>query len=147
MELHFTNLLIIVLVGFLAPLTLGFFPRLLLPSVVFEIVLGIVIGPAVLGWVHVDDPVTVMSIIGLAFLLFLAGLEIEFDQLRGKVLKVTALGFALSFALALVRESCRGRRCSTTRCSWRSCSRPPRSAWSSRCSRTQARWAPRSASS
>jgi Kef-type K+ transport system membrane component KefB len=100
-ELHFTNLLIVVAVGFVAPLSLGFVPRLLLPSVVLEIVLGIVIGPSVLGWVSVDDPVEVMSLIGLAFLLFLAGLEIEFDQLRGKVLKVTALGFALSFGLAL----------------------------------------------
>src|SRR5439155_11464087 len=102
MELHFTNLLIVVLVGFLAPLSLGFVPRLLLPSVVLEIVLGIVIGPSVLGWVHVDDPVAVMSIVGLAFLLFLAGLEIEFDKLRGRVLKVTAIGFALSFGLALI---------------------------------------------
>ena len=102
MDLHFTNLLIVVAVGFVAPLTLGFVPRLLLPSVVFEIVLGIVIGPSVLGWVEVDDPVAVLSIVGLAFLLFLAGLEIEFDKLRGKVLKVTAIGFALSFGLALI---------------------------------------------
>jgi Kef-type K+ transport system membrane component KefB len=94
--------LIVVLVGFIAPLALGFVPRLLLPSVVLEIVLGIVIGPSVLGWVEVDDPVAVLSIIGLAFLLFLAGLEIEFDKLRGKVLKVTAIGFALSFGLALI---------------------------------------------
>src|SRR3954451_17581023 len=102
MELHFTNLLIVMAVGFVAPLALGFFPRLLLPSVVLEIVLGIVIGPSVLGWVHVDDPVSVMSIVGLAFLLFLAGLEIDLDKLRGRVLRVTATGFALSFALALV---------------------------------------------
>jgi Kef-type K+ transport system membrane component KefB len=102
MELHFTNLLIVVTMGFLAPLALGFAPRLLLPSVVLEIVAGIVVGPSVLGWVHVDQPVEVMAIVGLAFLLFLAGLEIEFDKLRGKVLRVTAIGFAISFGIALI---------------------------------------------
>jgi Kef-type K+ transport system membrane component KefB len=102
MELHFTNLLIIVAVGFLAPLALGFAPRLQLPAVVLEIVLGIVVGPSVFGWVEVDDPVAVLAIVGLAFLLFLAGLEIEFDKLRGRVLKATAIGFAASFVIALV---------------------------------------------
>src|SRR3954470_12105831 len=101
MELEFTNLLVIVAAGFAAPLALGFAPGLRLPSVVLEIVLGIVLGPAVLGWVEVDAPVEVLALVGLAILLFLAGLEIEFDRLRGQVLKVTALGFGLSFVLAL----------------------------------------------
>jgi Kef-type K+ transport system membrane component KefB len=101
MELHFTNLLIVVAAGFTAPFALGFFPGLRLPSIVLELVLGIVLGPAVLGWVHVDDPVTVMSTIGLAVLLFLAGLEIEFMKLRGRVLRVTLLGFVASFGVAL----------------------------------------------
>ena len=101
MELHFTNLLIVVAVGFAAPLLLGFLPRLRLPSVVLEIVAGIVVGPAVLGWVHVDQPVAVLAIVGLAFLLFLAGLEIEFQKLRGRVLKVASLGFVVSFAIAI----------------------------------------------
>jgi Kef-type K+ transport system membrane component KefB len=102
MELHFTNLLIVVAVGFAAPLLLGFAPRLRLPSVVLEIVAGIVVGPAVLGWVHVDPPVAVLAIVGLAFLLFLAGLEIEFQKLRGRVLKVATLGFVVSFGIAIV---------------------------------------------
>jgi Kef-type K+ transport system membrane component KefB len=101
MELHFTNLLIVVAAGFAAPFTLGFVPALRLPSIVLELVLGIVLGPAVLGWVHVDDPVQVMSIVGLAILLFLAGLEIEFHKLRGRVLRLTLLGFVLSFLIAV----------------------------------------------
>ena len=48
-DVHFTNLLIVVAVGLLAPLALGFFPRLRLPAIVLEIVLGIVIGPSGLG--------------------------------------------------------------------------------------------------
>src|SRR3954449_3951369 len=98
----FTNLLIVMAVAFTAPLLLGLFPRLLLPSVVLEIVAGIVVGPSVLGWVEVDEAVEGVALLGLAFVLFLAGLEIEFEPLRGRVLKLTALGFAISFAVALV---------------------------------------------
>jgi Kef-type K+ transport system membrane component KefB len=99
---HFTNLLIVVAVGLAAPLALGFFPRLRLPAIVLEIVLGIVIGPSGLGWVKPDVPVSILSLIGLAFLLFLAGLEIDVQRLRGRILKLTALGFAASFAIAVV---------------------------------------------
>jgi Kef-type K+ transport system membrane component KefB len=101
-EVHFTNLLIVVAVAFAAPLALGFFSRLRLPAVVLEIVLGIVIGPSGLGWVQVDLPISILSLIGLAFLLFLAGLEIDLQRLRGRVLRVTALGFAVSFVIGIV---------------------------------------------
>jgi Kef-type K+ transport system membrane component KefB len=43
-----------------------------------------------------------MSLIGLAFLLLLAGLEVEYDRLRGTVLRVTALAYAVSFGIALL---------------------------------------------
>jgi Kef-type K+ transport system membrane component KefB len=97
----FTNLLIVMAVAFGAPFVLGLFPRLLLPSVVLEIVAGIVAGPSGLGWVEVDEAVEVVSVLGLAFVLFLAGLEIEFGELRGRVLRLTLAGFAISFAVAL----------------------------------------------
>jgi Kef-type K+ transport system membrane component KefB len=99
---HFTNLLIVVAVGLAAPLVLGFFPRLRLPAIVLEIVLGIVIGPSGLGWVEPDLPVSILSLVGLAFLLFLSGLEIDVERLRGRVLKLTALGFVVSFAISVV---------------------------------------------
>jgi Kef-type K+ transport system membrane component KefB len=102
MELSFTHLLIVVAVAFAAPLALGFAPSARVPSVVVEIVLGIVVGPALLGWVEVDDPVAVFSTVGLAFLLFLAGLEIDFDRLRGRVLRLASVGMVASFAIALV---------------------------------------------
>jgi Kef-type K+ transport system membrane component KefB len=97
---HFGGLLIVVSVAFAAPFVLGLLPSLRLPSVVLEIVMGIVIGPAVLGWVEIDEAIEVVSVLGLAFLLFLAGLEIEFDKLRGPILRLPAMGFALSFVLA-----------------------------------------------
>jgi Kef-type K+ transport system membrane component KefB len=98
----FENLVVVVAVAFFAPFVLGLFPRLRLPSVVLEIVAGIVIGPSVLGLVEVDESVEVIALIGLAFVLFLAGLEIEFHKLRGQLLRLTGLGFVLSFGIALL---------------------------------------------
>ncbi len=98
----FDGALVIVTVAFAAPFILGLFPRVRLPSVVLEIVAGIVIGPAVLGWVEVDQTIEVLSLLGLAFLLFLAGLEIDFTHLRGRLLRLAGSGFVVSFVLAVV---------------------------------------------
>jgi Kef-type K+ transport system membrane component KefB len=99
--LSLTNLLIVSVVAFAAPFLLGLVPRLRLPSVVVEIVAGIVIGPSVLGIVTADQAVSVIALIGLAFVLFLAGLEIDFRKLRGPVLRLTGLGFVLSFGVGV----------------------------------------------
>src|ERR671931_2044255 len=98
----FGGLLIVVAVAFAAPFVLGLFPRVRLPSVVLEIVAGIAIGPSILGIVHVDQAISVISVIGLAFLLFLAGLEIDFSKLRGHVLRLTLVGFVISFGIAVI---------------------------------------------
>jgi Kef-type K+ transport system membrane component KefB len=97
----FTSVAVVAAVAVLAPLAVGF-ARLRLPAIVLEILLGIAVGPQVLGWAKVDVPVQVMSMFGLAFLLLLAGLEIDFARLRGTLLRTTSLGFVVSFGLALV---------------------------------------------
>jgi Kef-type K+ transport system membrane component KefB len=97
----FTNLLIVAAVAFACPFMLGLLPRVRLPSVVLEILAGIVVGPSVLGVVEVDEAVEVVSVIGLAFLLFLAGLEVDFHRLRGQTLRLPAIGYAISFAIAV----------------------------------------------
>src|SRR3954447_3433584 len=101
-EPGFSGLLIVVAVGFGAPFLLGLVPRLRLPSVVFEIVAGIVIGPSVLGWVKIDETISVLALMGLAILLFLAGLEIDFGRLRGRLLKLALVGWGVSFVIAVV---------------------------------------------
>jgi Kef-type K+ transport system membrane component KefB len=98
----FTNLAIVAAIAFSVPLLLGFAPRLRLPATVLEILVGIVLGPAVLGWVSVDTPIQIMALIGVAFVLFLAGLEIDFERLRGRPLLMAGIGSALSFVLALL---------------------------------------------
>jgi len=101
-DVHFSNLLIVVAAAFVAPLALGFFPRLRVPAIVVEILLGIIIGPSVLGWVTPDLPVSILALIGLSFLLFLAGLEIDVHRLRGRTLRVTATAFVVSFGIGIV---------------------------------------------
>ena len=101
-NVSFNGLLIVAVVAFLAPLLLGLSPARRLPSVVLEIVAGIVIGPSVLGWVRVDLPISILSLLGLAFLLFLAGLEVELERLRGRLLIYVGSGFLLSLGLALL---------------------------------------------
>src|SRR6516162_2168015 len=98
-DVSFTNLLAVATVAVLAPLAVGYFPRLRIPAVVLEIVGGIIIGPSVLGWVHVDLPVAILALFGLAFLLFLAGLEIDVHRLRGQLLRYAVLGYLASLVL------------------------------------------------
>jgi Kef-type K+ transport system membrane component KefB len=100
-ELSLGGVVVVAAVAFAVPLLLGLAPRLRLPSVVLEIVAGIVLGPSVLGWVEVDLPLQVLSLLGLAFLLFLAGLEIDVRRLRGRLLGLVGAGFVVSFAIGL----------------------------------------------
>jgi Kef-type K+ transport system membrane component KefB len=100
-QISFVNLLIVAAVAVLAPLLLGYLPRLRLPAVVVEIVAGVVLGPSVLGWVHIDLPVKILAILGLAFLLFLAGLEIDLRTLRGRALRLALLGYGLTLVLGI----------------------------------------------
>ena len=67
-----------------------------------EILLGILIGPQVLDWVAIDTPIQVLSLLGLAFLLLLSGLEVDFERLRGPLLRLTGLGYAISFGIAVL---------------------------------------------
>ena len=101
-EISFSNVVIVAAVAFAAPLALGLIPKLWLSAVVLEIVLGIAVGPSGLGWVKSDLPVQVLALVGLAFLLFLAGLDVELGRLRGRLLRLAGLGFVLSLGLALL---------------------------------------------
>src|SRR5690242_17841908 len=98
-DVSFDNLLIISVIAVLAPLCAGALPRLRIPAVVLEIVAGIAVGPTGLGWVKVDLPVQILSLFGLAFLLFLAGLEIDLMKLRGRALGIAAGGYAITLTL------------------------------------------------
>jgi Kef-type K+ transport system membrane component KefB len=98
-ELSFEGLLAVAAVAVLAPLVAALAPRLRVPAVVLEIVAGVLVGPSVLGVVQEDQVIAVLALLGLAFLLFLAGLEIDLRSLRGRRLAVGLAGFAVSLAI------------------------------------------------
>ena len=100
MHLTLVNLFGVAIIAFCVPFVLGFFPRVRIPSVTLELVAGIIVGPSVLGWIEPGPVVSAMSSIGVAFLLFLAGLELELHVLKGPPLVRGSLSFLLSFALA-----------------------------------------------
>lgn len=100
-DLDLVNLLGVLAIAVAAPLLLALAPRLTIPAVVLELGAGIAAGPHVLGVLEVDEPVAVLAVLGLAMLLFLAGLEVEPHALRGPLLRTAAGGFALSMALAV----------------------------------------------
>jgi Kef-type K+ transport system membrane component KefB len=69
---------------------------------VLEFVMAVIVGPDVLGWIKVDNPLDVLSVLALAFLLFIAGTEVELSSLRGALLGRAAIAYAISLAIAAV---------------------------------------------
>src|SRR5215475_9609092 len=98
----FNNVLLIGLVAVAVPAACALVPGLLVPGAVLEVVAGIIVGSSVLGWVHLDAAVQVLSDLGLGVLLFLAGLGIDVARLRGPLGRVAGMAFAVSAALGLL---------------------------------------------
>jgi Kef-type K+ transport system membrane component KefB len=76
--------------------------RLILPSIVVEIVLGILIGPEVLAWASVDSYLAFLSNFGLVFLFFFAGLEVVEQQVSGRSLARGSLGWLISLGIGML---------------------------------------------
>ncbi|HSR31046.1 MAG TPA: cation:proton antiporter [Anaerolineae bacterium] len=75
----FVPLLIVVLLAFVVPLILGRFKRLSIPVVVGEILAGVIVGDSGLGLVGHDPMLETLALLGFAYLMFLSGLEVDFD--------------------------------------------------------------------
>jgi Kef-type K+ transport system membrane component KefB len=96
-----TSLLVIVTAAALAGLIVMLLsPRLTIPVVVVELLLGIIIGPQVLDLAQVDPTTDFLGNLGLGMLFFFAGYEIDFDRIKGRPLELAAVGWAISLALA-----------------------------------------------
>jgi Kef-type K+ transport system membrane component KefB len=75
--------------------------RIILPTVVLEILLGILIGPEGLGLAEIDTYVDFLANFGLVFLFFFAGLElVEHRVARRSLVRGTA-GWAISIAIGV----------------------------------------------
>lgn len=95
------TLVLIAGIAVLSPLLAERLRRFNVPDVVLELALGILVGPYVLKLAHVTSVVSGLSDIGLAFLMFLAGYELELGQIRGRPLRLGLVGWVLSLGIAL----------------------------------------------
>lgn len=78
------SLMIVVALSFIIPILLDRLRWRFLPVVVVEILAGMVLGESGLGWIHDDEWLTLLSSLGLIYLMFLSGVEIDFDSFRDK---------------------------------------------------------------
>lgn len=104
---HPGTLVLIMAAAVLAPLLVhATGRRVRVPLVIFEIVLGILIGPDVLGWARPGEVVDTLADLGLSMLIFLAGYEIDFAAVRGDTLRRSLWSWPLALvagiALALL---------------------------------------------
>ncbi len=91
-------LAIAVLAPLLAEIPVGF----RLPALVLEMVLGIVVGPHVLGWATDEGLLGWLGgTLGLAALFLMAGMELDLERVRGRPLSLATRGWFLSLVLAV----------------------------------------------
>ena len=95
-------LLVVLAVAVAAPLLAEVRVGARIPVVVLEVLLGMLVGPQVLGWVQPNEIVKAMQFMGVAAMLFMAGMEIDFGKIRGRPLSLALGGWVASLALALL---------------------------------------------
>lgn len=96
------SVLVFTLLALAAPIATHLLGRwVLVPSLVFEIVLGIIVGPDALDWAKPTEVVTRLSDIGMLLLFFIAGTEINAAALRGRTGRMAWLGWLISFAVGV----------------------------------------------
>ena len=95
------SLLVIAAIAAATPLIVGLL-RLPVAEVVLMLGFGILFGPELLGWIQLDEAIDLLAELGLAFLFFAAGLELEKHAIRGRSGKLALTGWLVSAALALV---------------------------------------------
>jgi Kef-type K+ transport system membrane component KefB/Trk K+ transport system NAD-binding subunit len=78
-----------------------------LPTVMGELIVGVLLGPAVLGWIEPGELIQLLAEIGIFFLMFHAGIEtqpLEFYQALKRSMGVAVVGaivpFSVSFGVA-----------------------------------------------
>jgi Kef-type K+ transport system membrane component KefB len=97
------SLVVILAVAVAAPLIADRLrQRVVLPTVVLELVLGVIVGPTVLHWVKDDSAIAGLANLGLALLMFLAGYEIDFQRVRGAPLTLAVQSWLMSVVAGFV---------------------------------------------
>ena len=95
------TLVLIAIAAVLAPILSELTGPLAIPEIVFQIGLGMLLGPYVLGVAHVTNVVTGLSDLGLTYLIFLAGYELDLQRIKGKPLELATVGWLISLVVGL----------------------------------------------
>lgn len=82
--LNYDSLLILTVVAFFTPFLVAKLKKIKIPYQVGEIFIGIILGKSFLNIIKPDVWILFLSNLGLAYLMFLSGLEINFDDLKLK---------------------------------------------------------------
>ena len=98
---EFGGIFAISCVAVLAPLLVRLPAFAFMPVVGLELVLGVLIGPSVMGLVTNDNTIKFLAEFGLVFLFFQAGLESKRDEIGRAELRLGAFAWLASFALAV----------------------------------------------
>jgi len=101
LQTELNSLLVIAAIAAATPLLVGLL-RLPVAEVVLMLGFGIIFGPEVLGWIQLDEAIDLLAELGLAFLFFAAGLELEKHAIQGRSGKLALAGWLVSAALAMV---------------------------------------------
>ncbi|MDO4910554.1 MAG: cation:proton antiporter [Corynebacterium sp.] len=94
------SVMVICIASLLSPL-LSYVTRWRVPGVVFMLILGVIIGPEVLGWAHTGTSVGLLRELGMGMLFLLAGWEIDPDTLRGRQSKAAIVTWACSMIVGI----------------------------------------------
>jgi Kef-type K+ transport system membrane component KefB len=76
-----------------------------IPGVLGQLVVGVVAGPSLLGWVHLDPVLNSFANIGVILLMFMAGLETDMKQMRrvgGAAFISASMGVILPFLAGMI---------------------------------------------
>src|SRR5271169_3668694 len=101
-QVNTTNLIVVAVVMAIAAGIPALLPRLPVPGVVLDIVLGAVVGPQVLGLVHPGTTLNFMADFGLGLLFLMAGFEMDPAVLSGRPIRNALASWIISAVIALV---------------------------------------------
>lgn len=105
------SILIVMLAALLVPLLMAHFQVSNMPTAIAEILIGIVIGQSGFNIVHMNNTLNLLSSLGVIVLIFLSGMEINFDLFRRQPdqkvekdspVKLAALAFASIFVMSIL---------------------------------------------
>lgn len=96
-----STLVLVALAAVLAPIISELSGPIAIPEIVIQIGFGMLLGPYVFDLAHVNTIVTALADLGLTYLIFLAGFELDLQRMRGTPLRLAFAGWALSLVIGL----------------------------------------------